>query len=281
MPGYVKRALQRLQRQEPTTPENSPRKWSAPKRGAKGAKVQRAESDDATPALDASAKKRAQEITGTFLFYARAVDNATLKALGAPSPRQASPAEAAAGSVAQFLSCASTNPNAELHHVASDMILWIDSDASYLSEPKARPARGGHHFLSGGPVDPPKPPLPQHPEPTPNAPVHVLCSILREIASSAAEAEVGGLPRGGSQSAARRATMPLLRSMPLPRNEHKKSLAPSCFTLELLTTPCSKLEEPCRRGKLTPRKPPRAALPSSSTALPLIQVQNFTMLQAT
>ena len=145
MPGYVERALQRLQRQEPTAPENSPRKWSAPKRGAK---ARRAESDDATPTLDASAKKRVQEIIGAFLLYARAVDNAMLKALGALPPRQASPAEAAAGSVAQLLNCASTHPSAELHCVASDVILWIDSDASYLSESKARPARGGCHFLS-------------------------------------------------------------------------------------------------------------------------------------
>ena len=87
------------------------------------------------------------------------------------------------------------------------MILWIDSDASYLSESKARPARGGPTFFPAALLDPPKPPLPQHPEPTPNAPVHVLCSILREIASSAAEAEVGGLPCGGKAACPARACL--------------------------------------------------------------------------
>jgi hypothetical protein len=42
------------------------------------------------------------------------------------------------------------------------------------------------------PRDPSKPPQPQDPEPTPNAPAHVLSSIIWEIVSSAAEVELGG-----------------------------------------------------------------------------------------
>jgi hypothetical protein len=73
------------------------------------------------------------------------------------------------------------------------MILWIDSDASYLSESNAWSTCGGYFFLSDNPHDPSKPPLPQDSKPTPNAPIHVLCSIMCEIVSSAAEAELGAL----------------------------------------------------------------------------------------
>ena len=43
-----------------------------------------------------------------------------------------------------------THPDAILSYAKSDMILGIHSDASYLSEPKARSRAGGHLFLSDG-----------------------------------------------------------------------------------------------------------------------------------
>ena len=70
------------------------------------------------------------------------------------------------------------------------MVLWVHSDASYLSFPKARIQAGGMHFLSD------KPPSPNNPvdfEPTLNGIVYVVCKILRNIMASAAEAELGAL----------------------------------------------------------------------------------------
>jgi hypothetical protein len=194
MPGYVERALQRFQHPTPTRAEHSPYHWNKPKYGAK---VQYADADDTTPVLDAPEKKRVQEIIGTFLFYARAVDITMLKALGTLSTQQSKPTEATMESIVKFLNYAATHPDAELQYIASDMILWIDSDASYLSEPNARSTCAGAFFLSDSPRDPSKPPQPQDPEPADNAPIHVLCSIMREIVSSAAEAELGGLFHNG------------------------------------------------------------------------------------
>ena len=65
------------------------------------------------------------------------------------------------------------------------MILNIHSDASYLTAPKARSRAGGHYFLGSIPQDG-----------TPiflNGPIHSLCAILKFVASSAAEAELGAL----------------------------------------------------------------------------------------
>ena len=70
------------------------------------------------------------------------------------------------------------------------MQLYVHSDASYLSVRKARIRVGGIHYLS----DPP--PNTQDPDnytPLINGIIHVVCKILCNIMSSAAEAELGAL----------------------------------------------------------------------------------------
>ena len=57
--------------------------------------------------------------------------------------------------IKQFLDYASTQEEAVLTYHASDMILAIHSDASYLSEAKARSRAGGHFFMSNNNDDPP------------------------------------------------------------------------------------------------------------------------------
>lgn len=116
-----------------------------------------------------------------------------LKALGMMSTQQSKPTEATMTAIVKFLNYATMHSDAELEYSESNMILWIDSDASYLSESKAWSTCAGTFFLSDIPHDPSKPPQPQDPEPTPNAPDHVLCIIICENVSSAAEAELGGL----------------------------------------------------------------------------------------
>ena len=65
------------------------------------------------------------------------------------------------------------------------MILNIHSDASYLSTPKARSRAGGYFFLSS---------IPQDAEPIIiNGAIHVTCTILKLVAASATEAELGAL----------------------------------------------------------------------------------------
>jgi hypothetical protein len=68
------------------------------------------------------------------LFYARAIDATMLKALGTMSTQQSKPTEATMASIIKFLNYTATHPDAELQYISSDMVLWIDSDASYLSE---------------------------------------------------------------------------------------------------------------------------------------------------
>ena len=78
-----------------------------------------------------------------------------------------------------------THPDAKIRYYASDMILNVHSDASYLSVPNARSRAAGIFFLGSLP-HPDKPILL-------NGIIHVLCTILRFVAASAAEAELGAL----------------------------------------------------------------------------------------
>ena len=74
----------------------------------------------------------------------------------------------------------SWHPDAIIRYYASDMILNIHSDASYLTAPKARSRAGGHYFLGL---------IPQDRKPIfLNGPIHLLCAIQKFVASSAAEA---------------------------------------------------------------------------------------------
>jgi len=69
---------------------------------------------------------------------------------------------------------------AVLTYKASDMVLAIHSDESYLSEPKARSRAGGHMFMSSNDNIP-----------TNNGAVLNISQIIRAVMSSAAEAELG------------------------------------------------------------------------------------------
>ena len=135
MPGYVTKALKRFQHPPPTKPQNQPHPHIPPKYGAK---VQYAEPDDTSPPLNKEAKRFIQEVTGTFLYYARAIDSTMLTALSALASEQAHPMEATMRKCKQFLDYAASQEDAVVTYKTSDMKLAVHSDTSYLSEPKAR-----------------------------------------------------------------------------------------------------------------------------------------------
>ncbi len=70
-----------------------------------------------------------------FLYYGRAVDSTMLTALSAIASAQAEPKEETMTRCKQFLDYAATHQDAILTYKASDMVLVIHSDMSYLSEP--------------------------------------------------------------------------------------------------------------------------------------------------
>ncbi len=75
--------------------------------------------------------------------------------LSALASEQANPTEKTMSKIKQLLDYIASQEDAVLTYQASDMILAIYSDASYLSEAMARSRAGGHHFLSKDVAFPP------------------------------------------------------------------------------------------------------------------------------
>jgi Reverse transcriptase (RNA-dependent DNA polymerase) len=190
MPGYVEKALQRFTHQAPAKPQHAPHQWTAPNYGAK---VQYADPDDDSMPLDAKGITLLQQIIGTFLYYARAIDNTMLVALGTLAAAQTKGTEQTMEAAIQLLNYAASNPNAAIRFHSSDMVLYAHSDASYLSEPHARSRVGGYFYLGNNnePAD----------NPTPNGPIHVESRIMRNVMAAASEAEIGALFHNGQEAA--------------------------------------------------------------------------------
>ena len=87
--------------------------------------------------------------------------------------------------VQYLLDYLNTNPNAFIRFRSSDMILNVHSDASYLSAGSGRSRVEGYFFMGS---------LPRDGEPIHlNSNIAVRCAILKLVASSVAEAELGAL----------------------------------------------------------------------------------------
>jgi hypothetical protein len=91
------------------------------------------------------------------------------------------------GDIKQLLDYCATHPDANIQYHASDMILHMESDASYLSETKARSRAAGFFYL-GNQATPGADQCTNY-----NGPVNILSQIMREVVSSAAEAELAAL----------------------------------------------------------------------------------------
>ena len=87
--------------------------------------------------------------------------------------------------VNHFLIYMATHPDARIRYYASDMVLNVHSDASYLTAAGARSCAGGHFFLGSLPKDGSPIRL--------NGAILALSTILRCVAASASEAELGAL----------------------------------------------------------------------------------------
>ncbi len=179
MSKYVECALAQFNHPEPDKPQHQPRQHSIP---TYGATVQYAKSEDTSRRLSPAEKKYIQEVIGIFLYYGHAVGSTMLTTLSAIASAQAEPTEETMTRCKQFLDYAATHQDAILTYKSSNMVLVVHSDASYLSEPKARSQAGGHFFLSLDTENPIN-----------NGAVLNITQLIKAVMSSAAEAELGAL----------------------------------------------------------------------------------------
>lgn len=194
MPGYIERALCPA----PLKKEHSPHPWQRP---TYGAKTQYAPSPDESPSVDAADKTRILEVLGTLLFYARAVDSTLLTAIGELATEQSQATKTTMHKLSQLLNYCASYPDATVRFHASDMLLAVESDASYLSVAKGRSRAAGYFFLTN------KLPTTSGQYQPNGAAIHILCRIMREVLSSAAEAELGALFHNGKEACPLRITL--------------------------------------------------------------------------
>ena len=115
-----------------------------------------------------------------------------LKSLNVIVSQQVGPTDSTEQLVKHFLDYCATHPDAKIRYFGSDMLLQLHSDASYLNEKHGNSTAGGHFFL-GNQVYDDKPIFL-------NGAVHTLYSILKYVAASAAEAELGAYHQSYIQS---------------------------------------------------------------------------------
>ena len=179
MPGYVEKALKQFGH-----------KWSGTKQYAPfpstpikyGAKKQYATEESTAPELDKHGKKFIQQVCGKFLYLGRAVDSTLLCPISAIASQSSKPTEDTMKQANQLLDYLASQEEAVITYNSSDMVLGVHSDASYLSEPKARSRAGGHFFLSNNSNVPPN-----------NGAILNIAHIIKHVMSSATEAELAGL----------------------------------------------------------------------------------------
>jgi hypothetical protein len=177
MPGCVSNVLRKFQHDAPKHPQHTPSRYVTP---VYGAKTQYATKDE-TPPLTATQCLTIQKVTGSVLYYARAVGPTVLMPLDDIATEQTKATKKTQAATNQMLYYLATHPEATIRYHASDMILHVHSDAPYMSVSNTRSRLGGLFFL--GNKNPDQDKL--------NGSIINVASVIKNVVASAAEAEVG------------------------------------------------------------------------------------------
>jgi hypothetical protein len=181
MPGCINAALHKYQHASQTRPEHAPHMWNPP---VYGAKTQYVENETTSPALSAKDANKLQQLTGTLLYYARAVDPTFIMPINVFTSEQSKATSDTADKVIKLLNYCNTHQETKIRYHASDMILYIHSDASYISEREAN-SRAGGFFYMGNSADTDKK--------LTNGAIFIISTVLKHVMSLAAEAEIGAV----------------------------------------------------------------------------------------
>ena len=129
MPEYILKTLHRFQHPTPIKPAHSPVKHVLPDYGAKVQYVDNSADNESLPPSDI---KHIQQVAGTLLYYARAVDNTMLVVIRELSQEQSKDTKSTLEALVHLLNYAASYSNAEVRFHRNGMILHMHSDGSYL-----------------------------------------------------------------------------------------------------------------------------------------------------
>ncbi len=182
MPGYIQKKLQEYGHIIPKWIQSCP---YSPEPKKNGSEAQSPLPPNSTPKLDEKGIKCIQQIVGSILYCACVINMTVFTALSTIAIEQTKATDTTMGRCMQLLDYLSSNQEAKVRFHASDMIMNIQSDASYLSKKGARSQACGHFFMGW---------MPKDGEPIKlNGSFHTNLSIMRFVIASAAEAELGAL----------------------------------------------------------------------------------------
>jgi hypothetical protein len=111
---------------------------------------------------------------------------------------QSNATEVTADKVIKLLNYCNTHPETKIRYHASDMILHIHSDASYLSENEAKSRAGGLFYMGNNNKTDKK---------LTSGAILIIGKVLNHVMSSAAEAEIGAVFINAKEGAVLRTTL--------------------------------------------------------------------------
>jgi hypothetical protein len=144
MPGYMSTLLLKFKHPHAAKPRLSPYKCLPI---AFGAKSLITPYPDSSEVLNANRKCCMQEIVGSLLYYAWAVDNKLLVGLSAIFACQANATVTTEQAVNLLLNYVATYPNDGIVYCVSNMILCAHADAGFLNKTNSRSRAGAHIYL--------------------------------------------------------------------------------------------------------------------------------------
>jgi hypothetical protein len=163
-----------------------------------GAKTQYVKDKTTSPAISAKDINKLQQLTGMLFYYARAVDPTLIMPINMLASEQTKATSDTADKVIKLLNYCNTHPETEIRYHASDMILYINSDASYLSERESKSRAGGLFYMGSGTDTANK---------LTNGAILIISTVLKHVMSSAAEAEIGAVFINAKEGAVLRTTL--------------------------------------------------------------------------
>jgi hypothetical protein len=144
MPGYIKELLLKNKHCMPNQPQHCP---YSPLPKQYGAKAQTSIPVDVSQSLSPEEIKESQQVVGSILYYAHAMDITVLMALSSIAIEQTKGTTNTMKKAKQLLDYLAINPKVTIWYQASNMIMNVHSDASYLSEPDMQSCTCGHFFM--------------------------------------------------------------------------------------------------------------------------------------
>jgi hypothetical protein len=151
-----------------------------------------------SPALSDKDVNKLQQLTGTLLYYSRAVDTTLIMPINVLASEQSKATSVTADKVIKLLNYCNTHPEIKIRYHASDMILHIHSDDSYLSENEAKSRAGGFFYMGSDTKTDKK---------LTNGAILIISKVLKHVMSSVAEAEIGAVFINAKEGAVLRTTL--------------------------------------------------------------------------